>query len=60
MKLNFISQRVTALNFHPPISGITAFEIMPGGTLHYIFLLQAFDPNEWCLKNGLLGGGLNP
>ncbi len=24
------------------------------------FLLQAFDPNEWCLKNGLLSGGLNP
>jgi hypothetical protein len=23
-------------------------------------LLQAFDPNEWCLKNGLLSGGLNP
>jgi hypothetical protein len=26
-----------------------------------LFLLQAFfDPNEWCLKNGLLSGGLNP
>ncbi len=24
------------------------------------FLLQAFDPNEWCLKNGLFNGGLNP
>ena len=24
------------------------------------FLLQAIDPNEWCLKNGLLNGGLNP
>ncbi len=24
------------------------------------FLLQAIDPNEWCLKNDLLGGGLNP
>jgi hypothetical protein len=24
------------------------------------FLLQAFDSNEWCLKNGLLSGGLNP
>ena len=23
-------------------------------------MLQAFDPNEWCLKNGLLSGGLNP
>jgi hypothetical protein len=23
-------------------------------------LLQVFDPNEWCLKNGLLSGGLNP
>ena len=24
------------------------------------FLFQAFDPNEWCLKNGLHSGGLNP
>jgi hypothetical protein len=24
------------------------------------FLLQVFDPNEWCLKNGLLSGGLSP
>ena len=21
---------------------------------------QSFDPNEWCLKNGLHSGGLNP
>jgi hypothetical protein len=25
----------------------------------HLILLQAFDPNEWCLKNGLLSGGLN-
>jgi len=24
------------------------------------FLLQAFDQNEWCLKNGFLSGRLNP
>jgi hypothetical protein len=24
------------------------------------FLLKAFDPIEWCLKNGLLSGGSNP
>jgi hypothetical protein len=24
------------------------------------FLFQALIPNEWCLKNGLHGGGLNP
>ncbi len=24
------------------------------------FLLHAFDPNEWCLKDGLHSGGLNP
>ncbi len=23
-------------------------------------MLQAFDPNEWCPKNGLLSGGLEP
>ena len=22
--------------------------------------VPGFDPNEWCLKNGLLSGGLNP
>ena len=26
---------------------------------HLIFA-PGFDPNEWCLKNGLLSGGLNP
>ncbi len=24
------------------------------------FLLPCFDPNEWCMKNGLHSGGLNP
>jgi hypothetical protein len=22
--------------------------------------VSSFDPNEWCLKNGLHSGGLNP
>ncbi len=26
---------------------------------HTIFV-PSFDPNEWCLKNGLHSGGLNP
>ncbi len=26
---------------------------------HFIFA-PSFDPNEWCLKNGLHSGGLNP
>ncbi len=25
---------------------------------HHFF--PSFDPNEWCLKNGLHSGGLNP
>ena len=25
-----------------------------------IKLLPCFDPNEWCTKNSLLSGGLNP
>jgi hypothetical protein len=29
------------------------------GNFHLIFA-PGFDPNEWCLKNGLLSGGLNP
>jgi hypothetical protein len=24
------------------------------------FVVPSFDPNEWCLKNGLHSGGLNP
>ena len=24
------------------------------------FFVPSFDPNEWCLKNGLHSGGLNP
>ncbi len=26
----------------------------------YFVIAQAFDPNEWCLKNGHLSGALNP
>ena len=26
----------------------------------YLIFALGFDPNEWCLKNGLLSGGLNP
>jgi len=35
---------------------------MPGlvGTFHHLFLLHAFDTNEWCVKNGLSAGGLKP
>ncbi len=44
----------TVLKVHPPINGITAHATMPG-RLEYSTL--AFDPNEWCLKNGLLSGG---
>ena len=31
-----------------------------GWNIPYIFLLQAIDSNHWCMKNGLLSGGLNP
>jgi hypothetical protein len=53
--------KLTILKVHPPISGITAHTTMPGRSQHSTYLLlQAFDPNEWCLKNGLLSGCLNP
>ena len=34
---------------------------MPGWLENYPqYHVQAFDPNEWCPKNSLLSGGLNP
>ncbi len=52
MKLDFISQ---------PSSMFKDYSICNNVRLIFNqFLLQVFDPNEWCLKNGLLSGGLNP
>jgi len=28
--------------------------------VRWLILFPWFDPNEWCMKNGLLSGGLNP
>ncbi len=53
----FISQPFHKV--HPPICGITAHATMPGYSFSTIFV-PSFDPNEWCLKNGLHSGGLNP
>ena len=53
----FISQPF--LKVHPPICGITAHATMPGESFSTIFV-PSFDPNEWCLKNGLHSRGLNP
>jgi hypothetical protein len=44
----------TATIVPPPISRITADARM-AGIFHYLFLLNTFDPNEWCVKNSLLG-----
>jgi hypothetical protein len=46
----------TILKVHPPFFRITAYARL----ISTQFLLQAFDPNEWCLKNGLLSGGFEP
>jgi hypothetical protein len=60
-KLHFILSyeagfyKPTPLIGHPPICRITAYP-----TISKQFLFQAFDPNEWCLKNGHLSGDLNP
>ncbi len=51
IQFRFLSQ--TFLKVHPPICRITAYATMPG-------LVPCFEPNEWCLKNGLHSGGLNP
>ena len=51
----------TIHKLHPPISRITAHATMPGWLENYPqYHVQAFDPNEWCPKNSLLSGGLNP
>jgi hypothetical protein len=51
--MKLINYKTTILKVHPPISGITAHATMPARMEHsiiYLALLQAFDPNEWCLK----------
>jgi hypothetical protein len=47
MKMDF--SKPTVFKVQPPISGITAHATMPGW-LEYLFLLHAFDQNEWCMK----------
>ena len=52
----------TVLKVHPSICGITAYVTMQGRLELSIiyFCSRHFDPNEWCMKNGLLSVGLNP
>jgi hypothetical protein len=59
MKMDF--NKPTYLKVYPPIGGITAHATMPKRLEHSIIsvFLQAFDSNEWYMKNGLLTGGLN-
>jgi hypothetical protein len=54
MYLVFLSQPF--LRFHPPI-----YSTCSNARLHFFTIfVPSFDPNEWCLKNGLYSGGLNP
>jgi hypothetical protein len=50
----------TFLKVHTLISGIKQHmqQLQQVGTLHYFFLLHAFDPIEKCGKNGLLSKGV--
>jgi hypothetical protein len=64
-KLHFILSyeagfyKPTFLKVHPPF--LQDYSICNYARLISTqFLLQAFDPNEWCLKNGLLSGGFEP
>jgi hypothetical protein len=54
----FISSFVMKLDFYKP----TVLKVHPPNTARLIstqYLLPCFDPNEWCMKNGLHSGGLN-
>ncbi len=50
MKLYF--HKPALQKVHPAIHGITAYATMPG--------IHTYDPTEWCVKNSLLIGDLNP
>jgi hypothetical protein len=51
MLLDFISQTIPQ---NPPSHLVDA-------RLEFsTIFVPSFDPNEWCLKNGLHSGGLNP
>jgi hypothetical protein len=54
MKLDFISQ--PSSNSTLPFAGLQHMQQCQVN-FHLIFA-PGFDPNEWCLKNGLLSGGL--
>jgi hypothetical protein len=57
MKLDFISQLSSKSTL--PFAGLQHMQQCQVNLFQF-FLLQAFNPNDWCLKNGLLSGGLNP
>jgi hypothetical protein len=57
MKLNFISQLSSKSTL--PFARLQHMQQCQVN-FHSIFAQGFFDPNEWCLKNGLLSGGLNP
>jgi len=54
MKLDFISQSSSKSTL--PFAGLSICN--NGRLISKQFLLQVFDPNEWCLKNCLLSEGL--
>ncbi len=56
MKLDFISQ--PSSNSTLPFAGLQHMQQCQVN-FHLIFA-PGFDPNEWCLKNGLLSGGFEP
>ena len=49
----------TVLKVHPPLLQDYS-KCNNARLISTQFLLQTLDPNERCLKNGLLSGGLNP
>ncbi len=54
--LDFINRPF--LKVHPPICRITAHAT---ARLEFsTIFVSSYDPNEWCLKNGLHSGGLSP
>jgi hypothetical protein len=54
MLLDFISQPFIKV----PFAGLQYMQQCQVRVFHNF--VPNFDPNEWCLKNGLHSGGLNP
>ncbi len=60
-KFYFHPQLLKSLKSTLPLTGLQhmSYNALQVKTFDYLFLLHAFDPNEWCMKNNFLREGLS-